>query len=203
MKIISYQVLAQIFGALAICASLLFVGYEIKQSRDIAIADIYQQRAALWKDIEMGLYSPEQFESAYKKIWAENVTLTRFDMFVLSNAASVRFNYYENVHFQNQLGMIGEEEWNTTKLNIPLEFYFPCSASYWERARGFWRPSFAAEVDKLIPKTGIPPCRYSPATNKGGGPFMAHCGPQSEPECESLKGRFVLGAAVHGIENSG
>ena len=135
---------------------------------NIAIADIYQQRASMWKDIEMGLYSPEQFESAYKKIWAENVELTRFDMFVLNNATSVRFNYYESVHFQKQLGMISEEEWIATTLSISLEFYFPCSASYWEFARGFWRPSFASDVDKLIPKTGIPPCKYSPTTNNGG-----------------------------------
>ena len=68
MKIFSYEVLAQALGVPGICASLLFVGYEIKQSKDIAIADIYQQRATMWKDIEMGFYSPEQFESAYKKI---------------------------------------------------------------------------------------------------------------------------------------
>ena len=43
MKILRYQVLVQILGALAVSASLLFVGFELKQSRDIAIADIFQQ----------------------------------------------------------------------------------------------------------------------------------------------------------------
>jgi hypothetical protein len=38
MKFLQYEVLAQILGTLGVIASLLFFGFEIKQSRDIAMA---------------------------------------------------------------------------------------------------------------------------------------------------------------------
>ena len=37
----------QIFALVGVIVSLIFVGLEIRQSREIAIADIYQQRTAL------------------------------------------------------------------------------------------------------------------------------------------------------------
>ena len=40
MKLGRYEVVVQIVGTLGVIASLLFVGFEIKQSRDIAMADI-------------------------------------------------------------------------------------------------------------------------------------------------------------------
>jgi hypothetical protein len=41
----------ELLGMTGVIASLIFVGLEIKQSRDIAVADIYQQRSAMWIDI--------------------------------------------------------------------------------------------------------------------------------------------------------
>ena len=41
------QAVIQFLGAISIATSLVFVGYEIKQSRDIAIGEIYQARTAL------------------------------------------------------------------------------------------------------------------------------------------------------------
>ena len=39
--------LAELVGIFAIVASLIFVGVELQQTRKIAIADVYQQRAAM------------------------------------------------------------------------------------------------------------------------------------------------------------
>lgn len=37
-----YEDIARLLGVLGVIGSLVFVGYEIKQSRDIALADVYQ-----------------------------------------------------------------------------------------------------------------------------------------------------------------
>ena len=55
----------QILGLAGLIASLLFVGLELQQSREIAIADIYQQRAALVIQVQTSMFSPEQHREAY------------------------------------------------------------------------------------------------------------------------------------------
>jgi hypothetical protein len=167
MKILRYQVLVRILGALGVSASLVFVGFELKQSRDIAIADIFQQRTVMWRDLKMSAYSPEQYESAFNKIANENVEFSDFDILVFDNFTDARFTFYGNMHFQYQLGMITEEEWNAARLNISGEFTFPCIANWWESQKEFWRESFSSEVAMLMAKVDAPPCDIRQYLNGG------------------------------------
>jgi hypothetical protein len=162
VKIVRYQVLVQMLGAVGVTASLLFVGFELKQSRDIAVADIYQQRTVMWIDHDAGLFSPEQFESAFNKLEVGNVEFSAFDILVLETINSARFTIYENSHFQYQLGLVTEEEWAATKLNISgdLTLELGCRVNWWQRQKKFWRKSFVSEVDMLLSQVDIPPCHF-------------------------------------------
>jgi hypothetical protein len=159
VKILNYQVLVQMLGAIGVTASLLFVGFELKQSRDIAIADIYQQRTIMWIDYEANQFSPEQFESAFNRIQVGDFELSAFDVLVLDVLNSGLLTIHENSHFQYQLGLVTEEEWTSTKLNISGGFAaIPCRKNWWEKQKQFWRKSFVSEVDVLIQQVDIPPC---------------------------------------------
>ena len=152
---------AQAFGFLGVIASLLFVGLEIKQSRDIAHAEIYQHRASMLLDKNLGLVSPEQIEVTLSKIYDGEAELTQFDAVVLDSVMERDFIYFENVHFQYQLGMISEEEWSSTRKLVQFGFLRPCAAPWWERTKGLWRNSFVAEVDSLIPQVDLSPCKLT------------------------------------------
>jgi len=140
----------EVLGMTGVIASLIFVGLEIKQSRDIAVADIYQQRSAMWIDIALSKYSPEQYETVVDKFSEENFQLTDFDVELLRNLLAARFTYYENLHFQNQLGMTPKEEWENVKVNILGDLSKPCVPGWWRSMSKFWRASFASEVDALL-----------------------------------------------------
>ena len=84
MKIIRTDVIAQLLGILGVIASLLFVGFEIKQSRDIAIADIYQQRSSMALDIALSKYSPEQVAKAMSTVRDDPLKMTEHDARALS-----------------------------------------------------------------------------------------------------------------------
>ena len=47
MKLPTYQFVAQMGAAFAVVTSLALVAYELKLSRDMAMADVYQQAAAM------------------------------------------------------------------------------------------------------------------------------------------------------------
>lgn len=155
-------------GALGVSASLVFVGFELKQSRDIAIADIFQQRTAMWIDLKMSEYSAEQYESVFNKFAIENVEFSDFEISLIEVMFEVRLTWYENLHFQNQLGMITEEEWNVVKLAISEEFSAPCRAIWWESDKDFWRESFSSDVDILIAQEDVPPCNVAQYQDGGG-----------------------------------
>lgn len=159
MKFIRYDVIAQLLGILGVIASLLFVGFEIKQSRDIAIADIYQQRSSMALDIALSKYSPEQVANVMSTVRDDRLKMTQQDVLVLSDILEASFIYYENVHFQYQLGMIGEEEWAASKRLISRGFELaPCSRVWWRQTKETWRESFASEIGSLLEQLDMAPC---------------------------------------------
>jgi len=63
MKRFNWRDLTEIVGFVAIVASLIFVGMQLMQSQEIAIASQYQERAST----AVEYYSPEAFEQASKR----------------------------------------------------------------------------------------------------------------------------------------
>ena len=164
MKFDRYKVLVQIGGTLGVIASLLFVGFEITQSRDIAMADIYQQRTGQWLDITLSRYSAEQYRNAMNKARYHSDAMTKEDEDVLRDAAYARFSFYENIHFQHQLGLISNEEWEATIVSISDDISVPCFDFWHENEREFWRESFADDIDTLKSQLTIAECETGKPT---------------------------------------
>lgn len=149
----------QVAGLAGVIASLIFVGYEINQSREIAMADIYQQRSSMALDISLSKYSPEQVAKVMSTVRDDHLKITQQDALVLSDIMEARFIYYENVHFQYQLSMISDEEWAASRRLISRGFELaPCSPVWWRQTKETWRASFASEVDSLLEQLDMAPC---------------------------------------------
>ncbi len=136
-------------GITAIVASLILAGLELQQSREIAIADIYQQQAALLIQIQTSSYSPEQrLESIMKE--KKGDPLSESDKEIRRTIGLPWLTYYENVHFQYQTGLISEEHWLSVRNLIRGATRLPGWREYWDESRTHWRESFAEEVDEII-----------------------------------------------------
>ena len=60
MKSTNWKHIAELVGIAAIVASLVFVGLQMRQSREIALSQSYQSRADMSVDMFMSIYgSPE------------------------------------------------------------------------------------------------------------------------------------------------
>lgn len=147
---------AQALGFLGVIVSLLFVAYELKQARDIALAEVYQQKTALVMDINTALIDSPALLDAYIKLWESPEILERQDFTLINGDLAAQLAYWENNHFLYQLEMITEEQMNTLRSVITSALSANYARHYWMATSksGDWRESFATEVNRLLAEAG-------------------------------------------------
>ncbi len=136
-------------GVVAIVASLIFVGLELQQSREIAVADIHQQKAAMAIQVQQGLLAPEEYSDALNKLH-QGESLNSREKGLLQFAQSPWFQYWENTFFQYQMGLLSESAWLASRNTIRDRLRRPLYQEWWEIERSFWRAEFAQEVDTIL-----------------------------------------------------
>ncbi|MDH4110368.1 MAG: hypothetical protein OEW35_18960 [Gammaproteobacteria bacterium] len=139
----------QILGFAGLIASLMFVGLELRQSREIAIADVYQQRAAMLIDVHAISLTSEVLYNAYNKAMTGE-PLNAADQILMSTGLTPLFTYWENCHFQYQMGMLSEEHWLASVNAMSAVLRRPDVQAWWATERAEMRGSFAAIVDELL-----------------------------------------------------
>ena len=156
MKLPTYQFMAQMGAAFAVVVSLGFVAYELKQARDIALAEVYQQKTALNIERVRSHIDPTALLDAYIKLWESPSKLESRDFSLINGDLAAIFSYYENNHFLYQLGMVTEEQMNTIRAVISHSISDNYARHYWmvTSKNGDWRKSFADEVNRIITEAG-------------------------------------------------
>lgn len=148
MELPTYQFMAQVSAALAVVISLGFVAYELKLSRDIAKAEVYQERTAMDQAWRMHLFDPKAAMEANRKHKLGH-EITEGEMGLIVQTADIAIMSAENVSFQYQLGLLDEGEWSVWKHNMEWMLTTPCYREYFEDQRAGFRRAFAEEVEKL------------------------------------------------------
>ncbi|EEB79388.1 hypothetical protein GPB2148_2318 [marine gamma proteobacterium HTCC2148] len=148
----------QIIGIFAVVLSLLFVGYEIKQSRDIAVAQMYQQRAEL--DISMrSLWIPDEELWKIRQMMGEEKDFSRLSNFERETLLLAKGNnviYWEANHYLYEQGLLSQEHWDVSLRSMDNQ-----AAShelfhhYWAEMRWEFRDGFRQVVDNIFAKHGI------------------------------------------------
>jgi hypothetical protein len=111
---------AQVVGIFALVASLVFVGLEMRQSREIALSAAYQARADSSMSLRMSVLESDTLQSAFAKAFVES-GLISIDGMTPEEAVALRGRwnggmvYVENMHFQYLNGFISEEQWQTNR----------------------------------------------------------------------------------------
>ena len=116
MKLYSWKETVEIVGISAIVGSLIFVGLQLKQSQEIAIASQYHERAALAVENFNG-----QLESGDLQFWGLvsglDITSDRSaedaGRFYLTGVAYLTMA--DNHYYQYQSGFMDEESWQSQR----------------------------------------------------------------------------------------
>jgi hypothetical protein len=125
MKQTNWKDISELLGMAAIISSLVFVGMELRQSQQIAIAGQYQQRAESFVE---QLYARVPFSSEQERL-AKMVRSTYSDAIDLSvlesmsdegialefTRASADGTMFDNNYFQYQSGMMSDDGWQAMR----------------------------------------------------------------------------------------
>ncbi len=142
----------QVVGLFGVIASLLFVGLQMKQDREIALSAATQARTETTIQNILGNASNPILATALDKIElgeSDLLTLSERRALILSSRATL-YNL-ENSHYQYTNGFISEEKWTASReaLKDILRPSHGARATY-EANPASHRESFQHVVDELI-----------------------------------------------------
>lgn len=164
MKRISWRTLAETAGVASIVGSLIFVGMQLRQAQEIAIASQYQERASTAVDY----YSSQMQNELALVDQAETLAAT-----VRSGKASpairalvenrspesvgiwffqhrVFFVMLDNFHFQYSSGFMAEESWEAFRRQLRDELSNEATAAYYRDYGTHSRSSFEELCDQIL-----------------------------------------------------
>ena len=145
MKFAEWKEIAELIGLVAIIASLVFVGLQLKQSQEIALANQYQARAEATQALTLA-----HLEADFVPLVPE----LREGYEAGVSAADIHTMLWlwiqmDNHYYQYQNGFLEEEAWQA-QLNNIREIYGACSLRFvydWRKAG--LRESFVAVVESV------------------------------------------------------
>ena len=148
MRSTNWKDIAELVGIAAIVASLMFVGLEMRQTRVIALANTYQART----DSELLLSSLNLHPEIDRVItmMGNGEEFSSEDLDRLHQMLTWRFIYLENVHYQLELEMLSQEQWEAQLLGIYPMLVNPNFRQWWDGYRQAWRPSFSRDIDEFL-----------------------------------------------------
>jgi hypothetical protein len=144
MKVNDWKDVAELVGIAAIVASLLFVGLQLKQSHEIALATQFQARAEATQNLHL---------TAIEADWLPVRPLRNR----ISNDMSARdinvflwlWIQYDNHYYQYQAGFLDESSWQAQFQNV-RELYSFCDARFvYEWRKKGLRSEFVELIESL------------------------------------------------------
>jgi hypothetical protein len=133
-------------GILAIVASLVFVGLQLKQSHEIALAEQYQSRAEATQSLFLSVL---ESEGRFVDDGTPLSELSPEDLEVAYITVNWAWTQYDNHFFQYQAGFLDEESWIGLGRRIE-RLYSSCEVRFfWEGNKAFYRQSFVEYVESL------------------------------------------------------
>ncbi len=146
VKETGWKDIAELIGIVAIVASLIFVGLQLKQSQEIAISSQYQARLDSIIAVKGNLLQSDSLIHVIRKV-ENGEPLGEMDIFVLDLAVGQAFDLWETNHFQYVSGFVSEEHWQGVLREIDMslgKLYVP---EFWASNRLSYRESFAEIID--------------------------------------------------------
>ena len=125
MKKVSLDVWIQLLGMLSVLAGLVFVGLEMRQSQQIALAAQQQERTSLVTEI-IGTFSETNPPISFLDFLNENLDVSNQNNRAVAETYIYRmWMVYENDYLQYELGLMDEDIW-LAKLAAMRNVYGRC-----------------------------------------------------------------------------
>jgi hypothetical protein len=152
MKPASWHEVAELIGITAIVASLIFVGLELRQTREIALSEAYQMRAAIEIANATAMASIPGYLTSKAKLYdgGSISDLTTEEYIAHEHYLVASLGVWENDHYQYERGYLSEEHWKKAYGNMLCDFSLSLYREIYASSGWTYRKSFAEEVEQAI-----------------------------------------------------
>ena len=158
MKKSNWTDVAELVGIAAIVASLVFVGLQMRQSQEIAIAEQYQARAVIaienWarrsenEFTVRSIGSRELSSHGRPPHMSEDASLEEIGSEFLDGI--ITFLTYDNLHFQYESGFLTDEAWDSHTRGMKANLRDPRLQHYLYEHKHVFRKSYWEWCDRLV-----------------------------------------------------
>jgi hypothetical protein len=153
MSLEQFSYLSQIIGAVAVVASLIFVGVQLRQNTKAILAQTSQAHAMGYQQIIAGISDNGEFA----RIW--RIGLSDFRSLDADQAArflaftSTLFRFYESSQVQMLRGSLDAEHWHTIEQQVADLATQPGVQAWWTLRRHWHSARFRDWIDALPQRT--------------------------------------------------
>jgi hypothetical protein len=143
----------QVVGMFGVIASLIFVGMEMKQTRQIALSSTYQTRSGATVESLIAAIGSPEFLSASAKVYSnKSDELTMQEAVAWEYFLGADMTLFENNHQQYEMGFLSEEHWQRNIAELKCKFELPLNRQMMEN--WFYRESFNNLIKEFVDQAG-------------------------------------------------
>ena len=159
MTLEQWAFVAQIISAVAVVASLIFVGFQLRQATASVRAASSQAHSSLYTELVRSIIDNADFARSWSIGLRDPKALPEEEWVRFVAYASALFRLYESSRVQWLNGRLDEEHWHTIQRQAADFGHLPGLRMAWE-LRGHWySPEFRKWFEALTPER--PPRLYS------------------------------------------
>ncbi len=141
--------ISQIIAAVAIIASLIFVGLQLRQSERVQRGAMHQARAD--RIISMQSFHAQPHVAAARVKWmTAPETITAEELQILEAACRSSMINFEDIHWQAATGLIDEASVRRTAFVTRIFFAGPAQRAWWSLNKKSFEPDFVALMEREI-----------------------------------------------------
>lgn len=148
--------LAQVISALAVFASLIFVGAQIRQNTKAVRAASSQAHSAMYHSLSDNIINADGFAAIWRKALANLDDVDDDDLVRFFSFASASFRFFESSRVQWLRGQLDDEHWHTIEQHATALAAMPGIQAFWQ-LRGHWHcRAFRQWFDSLPTSERVP-----------------------------------------------
>ena len=151
MSLESLALVSQIAGGVAVIASLIFVGMQIRGQANATRAQTEQAIAANWMALtHLVSENAEPFTSGLLSVSDTFADLTDAERMRFLTTMFAMFKHYENMYLQFHKRRIANEEWEPWSHQVRMYFHQPGVQTWWRLRKSGFSPLFRNVLDASI-----------------------------------------------------
>ncbi|MBP6014155.1 MAG: hypothetical protein KBA31_18145 [Alphaproteobacteria bacterium] len=141
--------ISQIVAVIAIFASLIFVGIQLRQNTRAVLVSTSQTHFTMWTSVASPLVEDADIARIYWQALSDFDGLTDQDRMRFIVYMSNVFRFYESSRIQWRRGVLEAEHWHSVEVNIRAFATQPGVKRFWKIRRHWHSPEFARWFESL------------------------------------------------------